>query len=181
MSDLRYEPGVFPLRARTALTKAPKGSARMADLDRSKQRTRDENREKRAAVKRDGHRCRLPFCPFCAEYGDSLTIQAAHVIEAKGVGGDPLLEVSTRPYLMALCSLAHAAQERHDFEVRPLSQSHLCDDLCEFWLRVERYDPETARYTPEWVLWAREVTIGRADTAEPRCDWKPLRKDREVD
>lgn len=138
-----------------------------------------EEKNKAAAKKRDGSRCRLPFCPWCQAFKQQL-LHGAHVIAAKGAGGDPALDVSQRHHLMALCALSHASQEPHEWGVTPLTAA-LTDGPCEFYIARDVYDTETQRYRTEHVLWAREIAIGKLDSAAPYTTWDPLRRQKVQD
>lgn len=177
---VEYEPDVFPLRARGPIAKPAKGDFK---LDRKTTRagiTKQEEAHKARAKKRDG-KCRLPFCPWCRAFKDTpMADQAAHVLRAKGMGGDPSLEVSQPEDLMRLDPFAHAAQERHEWAVEPLTE-HGTNGPCEFYLCVDVWNQATAQRTTERVLWARESRIGVPDSDKPYTTWQPIRAAKEQD
>lgn len=113
---------------------------------RKKERSTHEDFVKRDAKRRDHNECRWPRC----EYRKVVQpIDAAHVFQAKGMGGDPTGLRTERKHLMALCRLHHRAQEKHDLEIEALTPDG-ADGPCLFW----RNDPG-ARY-----LVAQERLIG---------------------
>lgn len=163
---------------RCAQPKPERGSAKLA-----RQTSRGDVEKKidangRIAKKRDG-KCRLPFCPWCAAFKEQVN-DAAHVIAAKGMGGDPSLDVSQPEDLMRLCRLSHRSQEKHEWGVQPLTTAGT-NGLCEFYLVLDVYDPETSAYRTEHVIWAREKAIGQADSDKPYAEWNPIRRMRHVD
>lgn len=160
--------------------KPEKGSDLIDRKERRRSRVRTEEANKAIARKRDG-KCRLPFCPYCAEYGKTQgPDQIAHVIEAKGHGGDPEGIRSTPDKLMRLCPLAHAAQEPHDWIVEPLTD-HGTDGPCSFYLVEDVINASTGRIESARLLWAREREIGIPDSAEPLVRRRVIRKRTEVD
>lgn len=170
VSDLFLKKGSF--------FKPPKGTSLMETRDRRKGRTQKEDEQKDECRDRD-KRCRLPHCPYCRSY-KNLVPQAAHVLEAKGIGGDPTNVRSDVSMLMLLDPLAHAAQERHEWEIEPLT-SDGTDGVCAFYLCSDVYDPETGRFSRERHLWDREVAIGVAEHKAPLVKMKPLRRQKEQD
>lgn len=161
-----------------ALDKPARGTAKLA-----RQHDRGELEKKldlngRIAKKRDGT-CRLPFCPWCKAFEHQVH-DAAHVLEAKGMGGDPTLEVSQPEDLMRLCRLAHRSQEKHEWGVAPLTTAKT-NGVCAFYLVLDVYDPETSAYHTEHVPWAREKAIGQPESQAPLTAWNPIRRLREQD
>lgn len=92
----------------------------------------------------DKNTCRWPKCENCRSYKPRL--EAAHVIRAKGMGGDHGT-VTTIHHLMLLDLLTHGEEEQHKREVRALTDEGTRGP-CEFW-----------RWTAKdgWFLVAREV------------------------
>jgi hypothetical protein len=118
--------------------------------ERKLSRKRAEDTEKQAAKRRDGGKCRWPHCEYRAV---SQVIDAAHVIQAEGMGGDPKLRRSKRHQLLAVCRLHHrgAAVSLHsgDLKVQPMTSAGT-DGPCSFW-----------RWTDQgWCVVAEEVSIG---------------------
>ena len=127
----------FPVR-RTAreLVKPKKGAAKMARIATTRARELQEEKNKRAAKKRDGHTCRRPFCPHCREYGKRLgPPQGAHW-RAKGMGGDKQLQRSERRHFITLDPISHGEQERHELVLVARDADLLMDGAVEFY-RVE--------------------------------------------
>ncbi len=158
------------------LQKPAKGTALMDRQERRRSRASREDAAKQEARKRDSSRCRLPHCPYCKEYGHrNLVPQVAHVIAAKGHGGDPEGIRSTADKLMVLDPLAHAAQERHEWDVVPLTGTGT-NGLCEFYLIEDVYDPQTGNFSTLRLLWAREKAIGVPEHPAPLVRRKVSRK-----
>lgn len=88
---------------------------------------------KSEAKRRDGNRCRWPRCEF---RNVAQVIDAAHVTQAAGMGGDPLLVRTERGDLMAICRLHHrmAPDNLHNCRLRiePLT-SLKTDGPCAFY------------------------------------------------
>lgn len=119
--------------------------------DRKTKRKQADNDVKQAAKFRDGNRCRWPHC----EYRHiPQVIDAAHVLQAAGMGGDPLLIRTTRDALMAICRLHHrtGVQSLHstDLRVEPMTGEGT-DGPCQF-LRRD--------VSGQWYVVAEEVAVG---------------------
>jgi hypothetical protein len=85
-----------------------------------------------AALKRDGHACRVPHCPYRAK---KLPIDPAHQVH-RGIGGDPKGTRTTRATVIALCRCCHGAYDRGDLDIEAMT--HLIfDGPCAFYRRVE--------------------------------------------
>lgn len=175
---VRWEPG-------EAHFKDPLDTADLQKKERRRDTAREAKREADKARKRDQQAvpkrrgCRMPHCPVCAEYRD-LVPQAAHVFEAKGIGGDPTNERSTADLLMLLCPPIHAMQERGEIDVEPLSPLN-ADGPCAFYLVNDVYDSQTGRYSTERVLWDRETDVGVPEHQEPLVPFRRVRKLKEPD
>lgn len=172
-SEPRYVPGVFPLRAVGPIAKPMKGADKLERQESRAEIDKKEEKNKAIAKKKDG-KCRLPFCPWCAAF-DNQVHDGAHVLGAKGMGGDPSLEVSQPEHLMRLCRLSHASQEKHEWAVEPLTELGT-RGVCEFYIVQDVYDLETQKFTATRVLWAREKAIGQPDAAAPYAKWDPIRR-----
>lgn len=169
-----------PELAPGALLKPKKGTALIERKERRRDRRASEEANKAEARKRDG-KCRLPHCPYCKEFGKTLGApHVAHVIKAKGIGGDPECERSTPGMLMLLDPLAHAAQEEHDWIVEPLTE-HGTRGPCEFYLVEDVYNAETGVFSRERLLWAREKAIGIPEHSAPLVKKRPARRTQEHD
>ena len=118
-----------------ACPKPQKGSALRERKERRKEIVAAEDANKAEVRRRDG-RCRWPFCAYCRRYKD-LALQVAHVVEAKGIGGDPMLVRSKVEDMMLLDPLTHAEQERHERDVVPLTDRGTSGP-CEFWVEDEQ-------------------------------------------
>jgi hypothetical protein len=165
-------------QGRCAKPKPARGTAKLerqmnrADIDKQ------EDKNKAVAKKRDG-KCRLPFCPWCAVF-EKQVHAGAHVLHAKGMGGDPSLSVSQPEHLMRLCHLSHMAQENHDWAVEPLTDRGT-DGPCEFYIMHDVFDRETGNFSTLRLLWARETAVGVVDLPHPRVKgWQPIRRTKKV-
>jgi hypothetical protein len=125
-----------------------KGSARLERLERRKAVEAEEDANK-AQVRRRDQRCRWPHCAFCKRY-KNLIPQVAHVVRAKGMGGDPTLVRSQPQHMMLLDPLTHGEQEAHKRDVVPLTDQGT-DGPCAFFLIDE---------CGERTLVAEETSIG---------------------
>ena len=108
----------------------------MERRDKSKARKSAEDAIKDQVRARD-KRCRYPFCPMCRAY-KNLPLEAAHVLQAKGMGGDKRLVRSQRHHLMLLDVETHRRQERHAIVIVPVDAHLGTDGPCEFWAEDER-------------------------------------------
>lgn len=163
-----------------ALLKPKKGTALMERKERRRDRRASEEKNKAIARKRDW-KCRLPHCPYCQEFGKTQgALQVAHVIHAKGSGGDPEGIRSPHNLLMLLCPLAHAAQEAHDWVVDPLTDKGT-DGPCAFWLVEDVMNVNSGRIEASRLLWARETGIGIPEHPAPLVRRRVIRKREEKD
>lgn len=173
-SDLPY----LTDRKASAMPKPQKGSARLERTTNRAKWEKEEAANKKAAKGRD-KQCRLPFCPWCLEHrrrGRTILLHGAHVLAAKGMGGDPSLIRSQVDQLMALCGPAHMAQEHGEIDVEPLTDKGT-DDACAFYLVRDVIDRQTDDVKTERVLWAREKAVGVPDSAGPLTrEFTPLRR-----
>jgi hypothetical protein len=128
----------------------PSVSARLLRRQSSQRRQRAEDAIKAEVRARDGYRCRYPFCPLCRAY-PGLALECAHVLQAKGMGGDKRLRRSRRHQLMLLDVETHRRQERHEIVIVPVDPARGTDGPCEFWAD----DPRGEQY-----LVARELAPG---------------------
>lgn len=180
MTDWRSLPTLADA-PRRATAKPAKGTALIERKERRRDRRQSEADQKAEARTRDSARCRLPHCPYCQEYGKSqLVPQVAHVIQAKGQGGDPEGIRSTADKLMVLDPLAHAAQERHEWDVEPLTEKGT-NGVCAFYLLEDVYDKDTGTFSTVRLLWARETAIHVPEHPLPLVKRKPIRQKRERD
>jgi hypothetical protein len=92
-----------------------------------------ERREMAAAKKRDGHACRWPACAYRAK---KLPIEAAHVFQHRGAGGNPDGSRTSRAACMALCKIHHGLLDHHELEVQALTAKGT-DGPCAFFVRAE--------------------------------------------
>lgn len=166
--------------AENAWTKPqPKPAKGAAAMERKERRRGVEDAEEanKAEVRKRDKKCRLPHCPYCKRY-KGLTLHCAHVIAAKGYGGDSTLIRSQPNQMMQLCSLAHGAQEQHVWDVVPLTDRGT-DEICDFYLVEDVYDPETSAYSTRRLLWAREVAIGLPQHPQPLVPFRLVKRKRE--
>jgi hypothetical protein len=125
------------------LRKPAKGSGLIARTLSKKARRAFEERQKAIVRKRD-QRCRWPRCENCRLYKPRLEV--AHVVRAKGMGGDHGT-VSTPRHLMLLDCLTHAEEERNRRSILPRDAALGTDGACEFWVEDDG---------GTWLLAARE-------------------------
>jgi hypothetical protein len=136
-----------PLRGETVqppIEKPAKGSRWKELRDKRKDIVANEDAVKAEVRRLDQFTCRWPSCEYCRRYKPRL--EAAHVVRAKGMGGDHGT-VTTIRHLMLLDALTHGEQERGERDVRPLT-SEGTRGPCEFWIKCKR---------DGWYLVARET------------------------
>src|SRR5574341_582039 len=91
---------------------------------------------KAAAKARDGYRCRWPHCEYRAV---RQPLDAAHITQAAGMGGDPKLLRTQRQDLMAICRLHHRtgylSLHNGGLAIEPMTDAGT-DGPCNFWART---------------------------------------------
>lgn len=129
-----YERPAFNPDVTRQLLKPPKGEFLLERKDKRKEIEAGEDEQKAIVRFRDG-RCRWPHCEVCRRY-KTLVLQVSHVVRAKGMSGDRTLERSQADQMMLLDPITHAAQERHEKDVVPLTDEGT-KGPCEFWAEDE--------------------------------------------
>lgn len=119
---------------RNAPPKPPKGEYDRKRKDARKEIVAAEEKVKAQVKALDHYQCRWPRCEYCRRYKPRL--EAAHVIRAKGMGGDHGT-VTTIHHLMTLDFMTHGEQERGDRDVIPLDTEQGTRGPCEFWKKGE--------------------------------------------
>ncbi len=128
------------------LTKPAKGSHWLASKQRRAERVAAENDVMRQAKVRDGYRCRFPGCEYMSKKPRLETAHQRH----RGIGGNPDGSRTTLPELVTLCWLHHAAYDRHEIDIQPLSVDGF-NGPAVFYVRSE---------SGKWVHVATEQRIG---------------------
>jgi hypothetical protein len=164
-TDDRYVEGSFPLRLKRPDPRPVKGASRLKTAETRRDTKRDLDKNKAESKVRDQRRCRLPHCPWCKEI-KGMVNQSAHVIQAAGMGGDSTLIRSQVNQLLTMCPPSHAAQERGEIDVVPLTDQGT-NEACAFYLVRDVYDKDTGRYSSERSLWDSEVARGVPAHAKP--------------
>lgn len=93
----------WPPRAKGMLLKPSRTARKVTTLKTRTERKTTEDKNKRAAKKADGYRCRFPWCG-CKQLG--LRIESSHQ-QHKGMGGNPKGDRSTPEGLLTLCVHRH--------------------------------------------------------------------------
>jgi hypothetical protein len=117
--------------------KPARGTALLARRTKRRELVAHEQKEMRAAKKRDEGKCRRPRCPYAK---DKLTIHAAHMVH-RGMGGDPTGTRSSRETIISLCAIHHGMYDASDLWITPLTAQDF-DGPCEYFER----NPETGQY-----------------------------------
>jgi hypothetical protein len=112
---------------------------------------RAEQAEMQAALKRDGRKCRWPGCIYAAK---KLPIDACHVVQHRGMGGNPRGDRTTRNQIMTLCRIHHGKVDARELSVEPKTDAGT-DGACAFFRWAEHGGIE---------LVAEERTIGISET-----------------
>lgn len=158
--------------------KPAKGTYLIERKERRKAVVKEEEANKAIVRSRD-KKCRFPYCPNCRRY-KGLINQVAHVVQPKGQGGDPSGIRSTPDRMMYLDPITHAAQERHEIDVVPLTALGT-NGICEFYLVEDVFDHETGTFSTARLLWAREKAIGVPEHQFPLVKHRPVRRPQEAD
>lgn len=117
---------------RNAPPKPIRGEAILHARERRATRSAHEKREMQAALKRDGHACRVPHCPY---RGKKLPIDPAHQTH-RGLGGDPKGTRTTRATVISLCRCCHGLYDRAELDIEPMTAA-IFDGPCAFYRRNE--------------------------------------------
>jgi hypothetical protein len=144
--------------------------------DRSALRT-TEDKNKQAARRRDGHRCRFPRCG-CRRV--SIRLEASH-LKHKGAGGNPSGSRSTPAGLILMCAQRHqdgvVSVHKGTLRVRPLTRKG-CDGPVAWLLPIDTTDALLAHRAgvtfPKgrgWVEIARESAVQQL---EPLQSWQTI-------
>jgi hypothetical protein len=106
------------------IPKPLKGTALKAKRERRAALVKHEQTEMRAALVRDGMRCRNPRC---GHRKDKYPIDPAHVIRHRGIGGDPSGTRTARNLIAALCRICHGQFDGGLLAIEPLDADRLTD------------------------------------------------------
>lgn len=113
--------------------KPVKGSGWLASKERSAARKAHERREMEAAKKRDMGKCRWPLCPYAAK---KMPVDAAHIFQHRGLGGDKGGTRTERKLCAALCRIHHSLLDRGELEIEALT-AQMADGPLAFFSRTE--------------------------------------------
>lgn len=131
------------------LAKPIKGQAWLDKKQRRAEHEAAEDKIMRAAKVRDGNKCRFPNCEHMPK---KPRIECAHVVQHRGIGGNPALDRTVQHKLMALCFIHHGLFDRQrSIEIEPLTERGT-DGPCAF------YQKNNETGAMEHV--ATETTIG---------------------
>jgi hypothetical protein len=117
---------------RNAPRRPLRGESLLHSRERRAMRSAHEKREMQAALKRDGHACRVPHCPY---RGKKLPIDPAHRVH-RGMGGDPKGTRTERATVIALCRCCHGLYDRAELDIEPMTAA-IFDGPCAFYRRNE--------------------------------------------
>ncbi len=119
------------------LVKKPKGSFTKERRAKSRQRKRSESDIMQDALKRDGHRCRMPrWDEPCLSWHTGETVDPCHMTH-RGMGGNPKGDRTTRQTVITLCRTHHRLYDAGQLEIEPLSDK-LADGYCRFKIGITR-------------------------------------------
>lgn len=103
----------------TTLQKPALGTALLDRKDRRADRRAAEQMAMRAALKRDGRRCRWPGCTG-KHRGLTLPVDPCHE-RHRGSGGNPKEDRTTRQTVLALCRRHHGQWDAGLIDIQPLT------------------------------------------------------------
>ena len=114
--------------------KPPKGEALLARKTSEAEHKAREQAIMRDAVRRDGHRCRVPDCTY-----RTMPIDPCHE-QHRGMGGNPAEDRTTVETVIAACRIHHGLYDRGELDITPLTANGF-RGRCEFFV----YDLEGRR------------------------------------
>jgi hypothetical protein len=100
-----------------SLAKPTRGTALLEHRQRRAELVQHERREMQAAKKRDGNKCRVPYCEFASM---KLPIDVAHM-RHRGMGGNPKGDRTERRLLVTLCRRHHGLYDGAELEIEPMT------------------------------------------------------------
>ena len=115
---------------RNAPAKPLRGTSLLRSRGRTAERKAHEQREMRAAKRRDGGKCRWPHC----RHGN-LPVDVCHETH-RGSGGNPKGDRTTRDQLIAFCRMHHGLWDTHEIDARPQTARGF-DGPVDFYCRTE--------------------------------------------
>jgi len=133
------------------LTKPLKGSALLQRRINRKAVVAAEQKEMRAALTRDGHKCRFPRCDV-----RDLPIDPCH-LQHRGMGGNPKGDRTERKTVIALCRIHHGLYDRGELDIEPLTPD-VFDGPCDWYVYAILNEPKRR------IHWATESRIGISET-----------------
>ncbi len=108
-----------------------KGTALIERRSRRAARVSAEQREMRAAKKRDRGKCRWPSCQYAKQ---GIPIDAAHIIRHRGMGGNPSGERTSRNCVAALCRFHHGMLDSAVIDIQPLTDAGTDGPMAFYWV-----------------------------------------------
>lgn len=136
-----------------SLAKPARGSALIARRQRRLERVDAEQKVMRAAKKRDGDKCRNPRCSFKRL---KLPVDACHVFQHRGMGGNPEGDRTAETRLiLSACRGCHGLLDSGELSIEPMGVEW-CDGPVAWYAK----DKETGHL----VHLATEAWIGQSTT-----------------
>jgi hypothetical protein len=111
------------------LAKPLRGTALLERRARRRETVAHEQREMKAAKRRDGGACRAPRCGH-----RDLPVDACHVRQHRGMGGNPSGSRTSRRWLVSLCRIHHGLYDAGELQIDPLTVDDM-DGPCRWTLR----------------------------------------------
>jgi hypothetical protein len=116
-----------------ALFKPMKGSSTLKRREKRAELVSHERAEMTAAKVRDHYRCRWPNCEFRTK---QLPIEAAHIFQHRGSGGDPSGERTERKLIASLCKIHHGLLDRAELDIQAMTDEK-ADGPLAFFVRAD--------------------------------------------
>lgn len=116
-----------------ALFKPMKGSSTLKRREKRAELVAHETKEMNAAKKRDGNKCRWPFCIFATK---KLTIHAAHAFSHRGMGSNPDGSRTDRQLIVSLCAAHHGLLDRAELDIQAMTDEK-ADGPLAFFVRAD--------------------------------------------
>ena len=124
---------------RTAQPKPKRGTALLKKRERRRELVAHEQKEMRAAKRRDGGKCRFPRCPH-----KDLPVDAAHLrSQHRAIGGNPAGDRTSRAAVISLCRWHHGEYDTALIKIEFLTPDQQFDGPCAYFVRHQE--------TGEWL------------------------------
>lgn len=115
------------------LHKPTRGTALLARKVKRAARVSAEQKIMQAALKRDGRKCRWPYCQYRTH---KLPVDACH-LRHRGMGGNPALDRTTTASVLSLCRKHHGELDAGQLDVEPLTLEGCNGPLAFYWFHDE--------------------------------------------